>query len=61
MKAKIYGVRYKIEAEVDVAAKSRAEVEMVIGSFKVGKMVGDLIGDYIPGSLKILTIKEKEL
>ena len=58
---KIYTAKYKVEVEVDVAAKSRGEVEAVVKGLDMGKLVADFIGEYVPDSLEVLTIKESEI
>ena len=55
---KIYKAKYRVEVEVGVAAKDRGEVESVIKSLDIGKLVKDFIGVYVPDSLEVLTIKE---
>lgn len=58
---KIFTAKYKIEVKVDVAAKSRGEVEAVVKSLKPGELVGELMGVYVPDSLEVLTIKENKI
>jgi len=54
---KTYTARYRIEIEVDVAAKSRGEVETTLKKLDMEK----LVGEYVPNTLEILTIKERVL